>query len=178
MKFYVYDLIDPRNGEVFYVGKGTGKRAWQHEKDARKGVQSPKCQIIRDILAESLGVEIKIVKKFKDEDDAYRFEADRIAQIGLEKLANEVPGGRLPIQYDSKVRADAVKVELAAKCVAKLGKIGGPAWLNYRFAPHSEPIPDAFFDRVKQWLTEVVASRGITWVNRRAKRFGVVFETA
>jgi len=26
MKFYVYRLIDPRNGETFYVGKGKGNR--------------------------------------------------------------------------------------------------------------------------------------------------------
>lgn len=29
--FYVYHLIDPRNGQTFYIGKGQGRRAWQHE---------------------------------------------------------------------------------------------------------------------------------------------------
>lgn len=27
---YVYRLIDPRNGETFYVGKGKGNRVFQH----------------------------------------------------------------------------------------------------------------------------------------------------
>jgi hypothetical protein len=27
LRFYVYALIDPRDGEVFYVGKGCGSRA-------------------------------------------------------------------------------------------------------------------------------------------------------
>ena len=32
-QFYVYVLIDPRDNEVFYVGKGQGERAFQHERD-------------------------------------------------------------------------------------------------------------------------------------------------
>jgi uncharacterized protein len=30
LKFYVYRLIDPRNGETFYVGKGRGDRVFSH----------------------------------------------------------------------------------------------------------------------------------------------------
>ena len=30
LQFYVYRLIDPRNGENFYVGKGKGNRVFQH----------------------------------------------------------------------------------------------------------------------------------------------------
>lgn len=30
---YVYRLIDPRNGETFYVGKGRGNRVFQHARD-------------------------------------------------------------------------------------------------------------------------------------------------
>jgi hypothetical protein len=32
LKWYVYRLIDPRNGETFYVGKGKGDRIFQHAK--------------------------------------------------------------------------------------------------------------------------------------------------
>jgi hypothetical protein len=28
--YYVYELIDPFNNEVFYVGKGTGNRVLDH----------------------------------------------------------------------------------------------------------------------------------------------------
>ena len=30
LQFYIYRLIDPRNGETFYVGKGKGNRIFQH----------------------------------------------------------------------------------------------------------------------------------------------------
>ncbi len=30
LKTYVYRLIDPRNGETFYVGKGQGNRVFSH----------------------------------------------------------------------------------------------------------------------------------------------------
>ena len=33
--FYTYELIDPRDGTVFYIGKGNGSRRYAHEKEAR-----------------------------------------------------------------------------------------------------------------------------------------------
>ncbi len=32
LKWYIYRLIDPRNGETFYVGKGQGNRVFDHTK--------------------------------------------------------------------------------------------------------------------------------------------------
>lgn len=46
--YYVYLLTYP-SGRVFYVGKGRGYRVLDHEREARKGVQSIKCNIIRSI---------------------------------------------------------------------------------------------------------------------------------
>jgi hypothetical protein len=34
--YYVYRLIDPRNGETFYVGKGKCDRVFQHARGALK----------------------------------------------------------------------------------------------------------------------------------------------
>ncbi len=38
---YVYRLIDPRNGETFYVGKGKDNRVFDHIKGAEKVLADP-----------------------------------------------------------------------------------------------------------------------------------------
>lgn len=37
LKWYVYRLVDPRNGETFYVGKGKGNRVFDHVNGIRDG---------------------------------------------------------------------------------------------------------------------------------------------
>ena len=36
LKYYVYRLIDPRNGDTFYVGKGKGNRVFAHANAEQK----------------------------------------------------------------------------------------------------------------------------------------------
>lgn len=93
MKFYVYHLIDPRNGKTFYVGKGKGRRMYHHTKEALRGVYSRKCNLIREILSEGLEVMCLPIQRFDDEAEAYAFEADEVERIGLENLTNVLPGG-------------------------------------------------------------------------------------
>lgn len=52
-RHYVYVLRDPDSGEVFYVGKGTGKRISKHEFEAinRPGQKNIKLERIRELLA-------------------------------------------------------------------------------------------------------------------------------
>jgi hypothetical protein len=94
MRFFVYDLIDPRDGRTFYVGKGVRDRPQHHTAQARKGHKSDKCDLIREILASGRSVRVEIVARFADEDEAFAFEAERIASIGLDNLTNVLPGGR------------------------------------------------------------------------------------
>jgi uncharacterized protein len=54
LHFYVYVLIDPRNGKPFYVGKGVGDRCFAHISEAHKTTRDsvgdyPKLKTIRDI---------------------------------------------------------------------------------------------------------------------------------
>lgn len=55
--FYVYRLIDLRNGQTFYVVKGKDNRIFEHVKGALKNPEeTDKCEIIREILREGLDV--------------------------------------------------------------------------------------------------------------------------
>lgn len=89
-RFFVYDLIDPRDGSVFYVGKGTGNRPYQHVREARlfqgnaiKGVR------IRSILASGHEPRVKIVVDNLTESEALILEGKRIrAKDGLTNIAN------------------------------------------------------------------------------------------
>jgi len=97
-RWYVYELIDPRDGLAFYVGKGCGNRIHAHEREAQKdvGVCSEKINKIKDIWAAGLEVERRFIAFFWDEQAAYDFEDSRVAEYGLEALTNIVPGGGAP----------------------------------------------------------------------------------
>lgn len=78
IKFYVYRLIDPRNGETFYVGKGKNNRVFQHlyQKEMMPGEEDLKYQRIKEIRAAGLVV-IPVIHRhgIENEDAAYAIEA-------------------------------------------------------------------------------------------------------
>jgi len=80
LAYYVYRLVDPRSGKTFYIGKGIARRIDQHEREARRGVRSLKCNTIKEILAAGLQVIKLKVGLFSRECDAYAFEAALIEE--------------------------------------------------------------------------------------------------
>ncbi len=115
--FYVYDLVDPRNGKTFYVGKGTGDRAKHHLRDSLAGRQSneAKHKVIMSIV--DLGevpIEV-IVARFEDEDSAIKFEAERIAEIGIDNLTNIKSSGSRSVDILRDVLETAERIESCAK---------------------------------------------------------------
>ncbi|WP_143746277.1 GIY-YIG nuclease family protein, partial [Marivita geojedonensis] len=81
--YYVYALKDPRSNPVlpFYIGKGTGNRAWEHTinvDDTAKGRR------IKEIL--DSGYEVVTTKLADDlsEEQALKLEAELIASFGTE----------------------------------------------------------------------------------------------
>lgn len=78
--YYVYELIDPRDLTVFYIGKGKGGRVKQHAKFARIGVidNVPKHKRIADIHAAGMAVIERIAISGLTEDAAYKIERGMI----------------------------------------------------------------------------------------------------
>lgn len=92
-KFYVYFLIDPRNNNVFYIGKGKGKRINDHEYQALRGVCSKKCNKIKSIIESGNKIIKYKIAGFDNEQDAYDYESICINNFGLDNLTNMVAGG-------------------------------------------------------------------------------------
>jgi hypothetical protein len=97
--FYVYLLVNPLDGRVFYVGKGKNQRALMHLQDTGK---SRKAAILRQIHNARKVARIEILAHgLKDAETALRIEAAAIDVLGLPTLTNEVRGsrrfGRLPL---------------------------------------------------------------------------------
>jgi len=91
-RFYVYILTRP-DGTPFYVGKGSGHRAFDHDTEARSGHQCHKCNVIRKIWRSGDEVQRYTVFTTDDEDEAYAMEADLIALHGRANLTNGTDGG-------------------------------------------------------------------------------------
>ena len=82
--YYIYALKDPRTSPArpFYIGKGTGNRAWEHTlrvDSTRKGkriaeIQASGCVVVTTVLADDL-----------TEAQALKLEAELISSFGTEE---------------------------------------------------------------------------------------------
>ena len=88
LKWYVYRLIDPRNGETFYVGKGRANRMFSHANglvgDEEGEVSDPKPQRIKDIKAAGLEVGHVIHR--------HGIESENVAYVVEAALIDAYPG--------------------------------------------------------------------------------------
>ena len=80
--FYVYALKDPRGkpAKPFYIGKGTGNRAWEHQSnidDSEKGL------LIKQILDAGCNVIHTIIADNLTEQQALKIEAELISAFGI-----------------------------------------------------------------------------------------------
>lgn len=76
LKYYVYALVDPADGRIFYVGKGCGNRVFQHAADAVKDPDgSLKLGTIRSIHAVGNQVGYYIIRHGLTEESAFLVES-------------------------------------------------------------------------------------------------------
>lgn len=104
LKYYVYRLVDPRNGNTFYVGKGKNNRVFAHVACALSEYtdvdydsqmddkENLKYQTIRAIQDAGLDV-IHIIQRYGlSEHDALVIESALIDVYCLEQLTNKIKG--------------------------------------------------------------------------------------
>lgn len=96
--FYVYRLVDPRNGETFYVGKGQGNRLHAHVREAGKLLDDDESSLklarIRHIQRTGIEVISIIHRHGMDEDTALEVEAALIdAYPGLTNVMGGTGSG-------------------------------------------------------------------------------------
>ena len=117
--FYVYDLVDSRDDNTFYVGKGKGSRLLAHEAEVRRGLLSEKCNRIREILEDGATVLKRKVAFFENEKEAYAFESRRIAEFGA-VLTN---GGSVAVDREQLLHLEQeLKRQAESKRVRELAK--------------------------------------------------------
>ncbi|WP_435018479.1 LEM-3-like GIY-YIG domain-containing protein [Tundrisphaera sp. TA3] len=92
--FYVYLLVDSRNGEIFYVGKGKGQRFKAHEREWRMAryLNTDKCDRIGEIVRDGGRVIAYRFAEGMDEMTAFATERLLISGIGIDRLTNAARG--------------------------------------------------------------------------------------
>jgi hypothetical protein len=92
--FYVYFLCDPRNNQIFYVGKGKGDRFRAHVKEYQKNrsCNGVKDHRIKEIIDSGLSVGEFIFEDELDERAAFSLERVMIRNLRKCGLTNIVDG--------------------------------------------------------------------------------------
>ena len=119
LNYYVYMLIDPRDNEAFYIGKGKENRVFEHLKcalDAKDEINA-KYNKILDIQKHGLEVKHVIIRHgIKDEFEAYHIEAsliDTLIYCGI-NLSNIV-GGHNSLQKGLMTTDEIIRIYNAEK---------------------------------------------------------------
>jgi len=107
--YYVYALKDPRGNPAkpFYIGKGTGIRAWEHELKAdstRKGKR------IREIQGTGAKVLISKLADELTENEALKIEAELISAFGTEAKGGLLTNSVIPLGIRNNLNQMTVNV--------------------------------------------------------------------
>ena len=149
--YYTYMLVDPRDGEAFYVGKGKGNRVSHHAKLAfsdHSGNEAKNSKI-RDIVNCGYKVDEQILCYYGD-DEKMALDAEKELISMLKDSLTNISGG-------SSQRGSVV-----VKTANALMKDLAPAWWIERYSPFKNEIEEvfgsvqAYCDSMKANLTEII----------------------
>lgn len=127
---YVYKLIDPRDGKIFYIGKGSGDRVLAHirEEDGLDDNESeillsPKLGIIRSIKADGLTPIYVIIRHGLDSESAHLIESVLIQETpGLTNLVaghgTELYGSATLDQLVIRYTAPTMEIKAGERVIA------------------------------------------------------------
>ncbi len=86
MRYYVYQLVDPRTNKPFYIGKGRGNRMYSHLAEAKRGRHKwsniLKCERIQSILRQGCEITYKVESRLS-ESKALQKEKQLLERYGL-----------------------------------------------------------------------------------------------
>ena len=166
IRYYVYRLIDPRNGNTFYVGKGNGNRVFSHMNDALnyEGYEdeaSEKIGLIREIRRSGLDIIHVIHRHGLDSNTAMEVEAALIdAYPGL---TNKVGGysterGTMSaFQIQDKYKAPVID-DITEKCI--IIKVT-PASID----SHGGTVAHAFYEATRSaWRLSMARAKNADYV--------------
>jgi hypothetical protein len=171
-KYYVYELIDPRDDSVFYVGKGTGDRLDQHEKETAKGVSSKKCNKIRSIESAGFKIRKRKVASFFDEHDAYAFEAAKIVEYGKASLTNVAP---LPASMET-AKLNPLLSDDWMRCLAIGFRYLAGYRVDYTHRPFAAALMRSFMGRFSSFVEKTVLEIGEEEMLAGLRKQGVVLQ--
>jgi hypothetical protein len=169
--YYVYALRDPRDSQVFYIGKGVGSRVFAHQREAddSAAVQSAKRTRISDIRRSGHEVEHLLLRSgIEDEVTSYVVEQaviDGFAATGV-PLTNLVKG-----HHASTLGLSTVDAAIALRVSAPTPSIDAPLLMfKINRAWRADASPDDLY----------AATRGhwrIGWAARNSAKYalGVAF---
>lgn len=165
--FYVYELVDPRDNTVFYVGKGKGRRIEAHEAEARRGKQSRKCDRIREILAAGKYVHKRFVSYHDNEDEAY------LAEWALIQANENLTNNARYCQSAAK-RVRDISDAIWIRATAELANRSKGGFLSVSVMGHEINLR-AILERYAGKSAAIIARRGIEWANKIASKYNVRF---
>lgn len=182
IKYYVYRLVDPTNGNTFYVGKGKGNRVFAHAKGVIKNYndinyfdqdeddESLKIKTIKNIIDSGLEV-IYIIQQYGlTEEQAFWIESALIDAYCLDKLTNKIKGHSFG-GYDCPINAITLQKNHSIKEYEDVStnpkyiliKIKN-YWLNERNGNVYETVRSAWklsLDKVKKYKYVLAVVDGI-----------------